>query len=251
MLTEFAEELIMSHKYNSDYEHFQQNCLLFLGIEPKISEEEFETASDETLVENFMAEVSGYYSKKMETIRRTVMPLIRKVYENEGERYKFISLPYSDGKKAMNLSVNLEDAVNSEGEAIVTELEKGITLALIDNNWKEHLRAMDELKDASFAAQFEQKDPLVIYKKEAYDLFKEFVSDVNREVTNFLLKGIIPINKEEDVKEAKKPRRSRREKVQTNRTGEEQEGTGSGNAASARKPETVRRKEPKVGRNDP
>ncbi len=251
MLTEFAEELIMSHKYNSDYEHFQQNCLLFLGIEPKISEEEFETASDETLVENFMAEVSGYYAKKMETIRRTVMPLIRKVYENEGERYKFISLPYSDGKKAMNLSVNLEDAVNSEGEAIVTELEKGITLALIDNNWKEHLRAMDELKDASFAAQFEQKDPLVIYKKEAYDLFKEFVSDVNREVTNFLLKGIIPINKEEDVKEAKKPRRSRREKVQTNRTGEEQEGTGSGNAASARKPETVRRKEPKVGRNDP
>jgi preprotein translocase subunit SecA len=253
MLTEFAEELIMTHKYNSNYEKFTQNCLLFLGIEPKITEEEFTTGSDEMLVENFMAEVSGYYTKKMETIRKTVMPLIRNVYENESERYKFISLPFSDGKKAMNLSVNLEDAVNSEGEAIVTELEKGITLALIDNNWKEHLREMDELKDASFAAQFEQKDPLVIYKKEAYDLFKEFVSDVNREVTNFLLKGIIPIQKEEDVKEARQPIRSRRSKEQTNRRPEEggQDGTAAGSAAAARKPETVRRSEPKVGRNDP
>jgi preprotein translocase subunit SecA len=252
MLTEFAEELIMTHKYNSTYEKFTQNCLLFLGIEPNVTEEEFTNGNDETLVENFMIEVSEYYAKKMDTIRKTVMPLIRNVHENESDRYKFISLPFSDGKKGLNLSVNLEDAVSSEGQAIVTELEKGITLSLIDNNWKEHLRAMDELKDASFAAQFEQKDPLVIYKKEAYDLFKEFVSDVNREVTNFLLKGIIPLQKAEDVKEARQPVRNRRSKEQTNRREEGgQDGTGAASEAAARKPETVRRAEPKVGRNDP
>ncbi len=108
---------------------------------------------------------------------------------------------------------------------------------------------MDELKDASFAAQFEQKDPLVIYKKEAYDLFKEFISTVNREVTNFLLKGKIKLENPEDVKEARAPRRPTRDRTQTNRQ-EGGEPQASGNRAAS-KPQTVRRTQPKVGRHAP
>lgn len=253
MLTEFAEELILTHKYNSTYEHFEQNCLLFLGIEPQITEAEFNDDDDESLVEAFEEQVTTYYAKKMDTIRQTVMPTISRVYETEGHQYKNIAIPFTDNKKSLNLVANLEQAVKTDGVSIITELEKGITLALIDDNWKEHLRSMDELKDASFAAQFEQKDPLVVYKKEAYDLYKEFVSDVNREVTNFLLKGTILLRSEEDVKEARAPRRPVKEKTQTNRTGEDAGGTpkAQGNATAAKKPETMRRSQPKIGRNAP
>ena len=249
MLTEFAQELYLSHKYNSDYEQFQQNCLLFLGIEPKITEEQFNEGDAEEMAFVFEEEVTDYYAKKMDTIRKTVLPTIQNVYENEGHQYKNIAIPFTDGKKGMNLVANLEEAVKTDGESIITELEKGITLALIDNNWKEHLRSMDELKDASFAAQFEQKDPLVIYKKEAYDLFKEFISTVNREVTNFLLKGKIKLENPEDVKEARAPRRPTRDRTQTNRQ-EGGEPQASGNRAAS-KPQTVRRTQPKVGRNAP
>ena len=249
MLTEFAQELYLSHKYNSDYATFQQNCLLFLGFEPQITEGQFNEANEDEMALAFEEEVTTYYNKKMDTIRKTVLPTIKNVYENEGHQYKNIAIPFTDGKKGLNLVANLEDAVKSEGQSIITELEKGITLALIDENWKEHLRSMDELKDASFAAQFEQKDPLVIYKKEAYDLFKEFISGVNREVTNFLLKGRIKLENPEDVKEARVPRRPTRDRIQTNRQ-EVDEPQAQGNRAAS-KPQTVRREEPKVGRNEP
>ena len=250
MLTEFAQELYLSHKYNSDYALFQQNCLLFLGFEPQITESQFDEADAEEMAVAFEEEVTAYYQKKMNTIRKTVLPTIKNVFENEGHQYKNIAIPFTDGKKGLNLVANLEEAVKTEGESIITELEKGITLALIDENWKEHLRSMDELKDASFAAQFEQKDPLVIYKKEAYDLFKEFISGVNREVTNFLLKGRIKLDNPEDVKEARTPRRPTRDRTQTNRQ-EVDEPQAQGNRAAASKPQTVRRAEPKIGRNDP
>ena len=247
MLTEFAQELFFTHKYNSDYEHFKQNCLLFIGIEPEITEGQFNEADEDEVAVAFEQQVTAYYAKKMETIRKTVMPTIRRVYETEGHKYKRIQIPFTDGKKAMGVVAELEDAISSDGQTIITELEKGITLGLIDNNWKEHLRSMDELKDASFAAQFEQKDPLVIYKKEAYDLFKEFISGVNREVTNFLLKGRINIADEEDVKEAR-TRRPTRDRTQTNR---QEEPQAAGNRARASKPQTMRRTQPKVGRNAP
>jgi preprotein translocase subunit SecA len=254
MLTEFAQELFLTHKHNSDYEHFEQNCLLFLGIEPNFSEAEFNAGSDLNLAVQFEEQAAEFYAKKMSTIRKTVLPTIKNVFETEGERYKNIAIPFTDGKKGLNLVVNLEEAVGSDGGAIVTELEKGITLALIDDNWKEHLRSMDELKDASFAAQFEQKDPLVVYKKEAYDLFKEFVSDVNREVTNFLLKGTIQLASPDDVKEARAPRRAVSNKTKTNRTDEQPQGIpegASGGGEAARKVETMKREQPKVGRNEP
>ncbi len=251
MLTEFSEELIIRHKYNSDYQHFVQNCLLFLGIEPEITESDFNNNTDDVLIKKFDAQVTQYYATKMETIRKVVMPTIKDVYQNEGHRYKNIAIPFTDGKKGLNLVANLEDSINTNGESIIMQLEKGITLALIDENWKEHLREMDELKDASFAAQFEQKDPLVVYKKEAYDLFKEFVSDVNREVTNFLLKGVINVESADDVKEARVPNRPKRDMTQTNRRPEEEEDPQiTAESTPMKKPETMRREQPKIGRND-
>lgn len=254
MLTEFAQELFLTHKHNSTFELFEQNCLLFLGIEPEMTEAEFNAGNEHDLAIRFEEQVAEYYAKKMETIRKTVLPTIQNVFETEGTRYKNIAIPFTDTKKVLNLVVNLEEAVKTEGQAIITELEKGISLALIDDNWKEHLREMDELKDASFAAQFEQKDPLVVYKKEAYDLFREFVSDVNREVTNFLLKGMIRLESPQDVREARAPRRPIREKTQTNRTNEQPEGIPEGASAGGetiRKVETMKREQPKVGRNEP
>lgn len=250
MLTEFAQELFLTHKYNSTFELFEQNCLLFLGIEPEMTEAEFSNGDVNNLAVRFEEQVAAYYAKKMDTIRQTVLPTIKNVHEKEGERYKNIAIPFTDTKKVLNLVVNLEEAINTSGQAIITELEKGISLGLIDDNWKEHLRSMDELKDASFAAQFEQKDPLVVYKKEAYDLFKEFVSDVNREVTNFLLKGTIQLASPDDVQEARQPRRARKDRTQTNRGGQPEGIPEGASGGEQRRPETMKREQPKVGRNE-
>src|SRR5690625_2584285 len=133
-----------------------------------------------------------------------MLPVIKNVFENEGNRYKRISLPYSDGStKVLNLTADLERAVETEGESIMRDLEKTVTLALIDENWKEHLRYMDELKESVQAAAFEQKDPLVIYKMEAYNLFEELIYKINREVSSWILGGKIMIEAPQDVREAR------------------------------------------------
>src|SRR5690606_2396991 len=120
--------------------------------------------------------------------------VIRNVYEQEGHRYKRIAIPFTDGRKhALPVSADLKEAIDTNGKSVTTDIEKAVTLMLIDDHWKEHLRHMDELKESSQAASFEQKDPLVIYKMEAYDLFENLVFKINRDVCSYLSRGSLLI----------------------------------------------------------
>ncbi|MEM6723331.1 MAG: SEC-C metal-binding domain-containing protein, partial [Bacteroidota bacterium] len=158
------------------------------------------------------------------------------------------AIPYTDGSKTLQLVAGLEEAVNTDGKSIATSIEKSIALALIDEAWKNHLRSMDELKESTQAAQFEQKDPLVIYKMEAYTLFENLIGEINRDVTAFLSRGVVPIASQDQVREARKTKTDM-SKMQSNRDAKAAAAAAGGKRR--RKPETFKRTEKKIGRNDP
>jgi preprotein translocase subunit SecA len=246
MFTDLAEELVYQHKDGGDFETFKLDALIYFGVEPKFQAADFNEAEVEDLVEQFQAQVFESYRAKTGRIRAAVMPAIKNAFNDETKNYKYIAIPYSNGQRGINVSADLAKAVDTDGQTIITDIEKSITLALIDNAWKEHLRSLDELKTSVQAAGFEQKDPLVVYKVEAYGLFEAFISDINREVVSFLSKGDIPIRSEEDVRQARVPtRRQRRTEGETNR----QEPQAAAAAAGRKKPQTVRRTEKKINRN--
>lgn len=253
MIDGFVESLIYEHKSAGDYHSFREASLREVGYDPAIKEEVFDTTPINKLTDQFREDVWKFYEEKEDYIKRIMLPIIKNVYENEGNKYKRITLPYSDGSsKVLNLTADLKTAVETEGYSIMRDLEKTVTLALIDENWKEHLRYMDELKESVQAASFEQKDPLVIYKMEAYNLFEELIYKINREVSGWILGGKIMIEQPRDVREAR-AERTDLSQVQTSRSQQEQAARRAAENAGreAQKVETFVRTEKKVGRNDP
>ena len=254
MIDGFVESLIYEHKSAGDYHSFREASLREIGYDPEIKEDMFDTTPINKLTDQFREDVWKFYEEKEDYIKRIMLPIIKNVYENEGNKYKRITLPYSDGSsKVLNLTADLKTAVETEGYSIMRDLEKTVTLALIDENWKEHLRYMDELKESVQAASFEQKDPLVIYKMEAYNLFEELIYKINREVSGWILGGKIMIEQPRDVREAR-AERTDLSKVQTSRSQQEEQAArrAAENAGrEAQKVETFVRTEKKVGRNDP
>ncbi len=253
MVDGFVESLVYEHKSAGDYSTFREASLREIGYDPEIKEEYFETGSIDKVAEQFREDVWKFYEEKENYIKRIMLPIIKNVYENEGNKYKRITLPYSDGSsKVLNLTADLKKAVESEGYSIMRDLEKTVTLALIDDNWKEHLRYMDELKESVQAASFEQKDPLVIYKMEAYNLFEELIYKINREVSGWILGGKIMIEEPRDVREAR-TERTDLSKTRTSRSEDEQATRRAAENAGGelQKVETFVRTEKKVGRNDP
>ncbi len=179
------------------------------------------------------------------------MPVIKRVQENEGHRYKRIAVPFTDGRKnPLPIAADLEEAVISSGKSVVRDIEKAVSLSILDDSWKDHLRSMDELKDSVQAASFEQKDPLVIYKMEAYELFERLIYKINEEVSSYLMKGKLLINMDESLQEAKQVKT---DLSKTTASREEQAMRAAAEGVSNRpaKAETFKRKEKKVGRNDP
>ena len=162
MIMSLTESLVEDHKAGGNYDTFTNDCLRVLSYAPEISEVDFNEGNVPDIVSAFQTQVLEAYEKKSEDIARLLLPTIKDVYENEGHRYKRILVPYtsSSREKALPIAADLADAVNSDGATIMKDIEKTITLALIDENWKEHLRNMDELKESVKAASFEQKDPL-------------------------------------------------------------------------------------------
>ncbi len=253
MIEGFVESLVYEHKSAGEYESFREASLREIGYDPEIKEAEFNSTSVNKLTDKFREDVWKFYEEKEDYIKRVMLPIIRNVYENEGNRYTRITLPYSDGSsRVLNLTADLKSAVETEGHSIMRDLEKTITLALIDENWKEHLRYMDELKESVQAASFEQKDPLVIYKMEAYNLFEELIYKINREVSGWILGGKIMIEQPRDVREAR-VEKTDLSRLQTSRSQEEQAARRAAENAGreAQKVETFVRTEKKVGRNDP
>ena len=255
MIMSLTESLVEDHKAGGNYNSFKNDSLMILSMDPQIDEVTFEEGSVGEVVEMYQKNVLEAYEKKSEKITEVLFPIVKNVHANQGHQYKRIAIPYHSAARdtPLNIAADLQLAVDSEGETIMKDIEKAITLALIDENWKEHLRSMDELKDSTQAASFEQKDPLVIYKMEAYKSFEELIYKVNYDVMSYLMGGKLMLQAPEDVQEARSNRTDMR-RVRTNRDPEamaRRRAAAAAGRGERAKPETFRRQEKKVKRNDP
>jgi preprotein translocase subunit SecA len=248
MLVGSVEHIVDTNKRANDYEGFKFDYLTSLSMNPNIDQETFKAMSVDEMIDKTLEEVSDNYSHKSEQIKNILLPTIKQIYEHQSHLYKRIAIPFTDGRtNPLPIAADLKTAVDSNGGSIMRDIEKTITLAIIDDHWKEHLRSMDELKDAVQAASFEQKDPLVKYKIEAYNLFEELVNKINKDVSAYLLNGKLLIQQE--VREAK-VQKTDLSKVRTSREEEAMRQAAEGVSKKTEKVETFRRTEEKVGRND-
>jgi len=258
MFDNLAATLISTHKSVNDYKGFVQDVIRYYGIEPEIDEATFKKGEENQLTDELYEQVRKLYDKKFATLAQVLMPVINRVYNDPNSKFLKIAIPVTDGHKGMEIGADLEKAIKTNGASLSEEIEKSVTLALIDNLWKEHLRDMDELKDQTQSASFEQKDPLVVYKIQAFKLFEQLLDRVNKEVTSFLFKATVPLQKADDVHEAHEIE-VEDENVKTNIERQKEAEEAAQQAASSagqqeqeiKKPKTFRRKEKKVGRNDP
>jgi len=199
MMVEAAENISQEYQETRDYEGFKLEVIRIFSIDTAISEEEFLRQKPEVLADALYHEAAEYYSRKSAQIAANVLPVLRDVYEKQGTTYENILIPLTDGIKGLQVLVNLRKGVESEGREVNAALEKSITLLNIDEAWKEHLREMDELKQSVQNAVYEQKDPLLIYKLESFNLFKQMLGRVGKEITSFLMKANLP---QQNVQEA-------------------------------------------------
>jgi preprotein translocase subunit SecA len=252
MFFDTLEATLMAHHEAKDFGAFNLDMLRIFSMEEPLDKETFEKSSAEALLETLQEKVLSGYSQKNELIAKMAMPVVRNVYESEDNNYENIVVPITDGQKGINVTTHLEEAVNSEGRQLIRDLEKSITLAMIDDSWKEHLREMDDLRQSVGNAQYEQKDPLLIYKFEAFELFKTMVDKANREIASFLFKGNLPVQDQSQVREAKAPQRVKYDNLQTSHPQLAASGGGSGSEAQPVAPPKPKPavSEKKYGRND-
>jgi len=241
-----CESIVSEYLEMGDFEGFNQEMIRVLSVDTPISEETFLKAKPEQLTEEMYALVREAYKRKVDQISQQAYPVIKNVFETKGETYKNIVVPIADGQKVYNVITNLEKAYNSEGEELVRSYEKSMILAHIDDSWKEHLREMDDLKQSVQNASYEQKDPLLIYKFESFNLFKKMVESVNKNVVSTLMKGYIPLEDPEEVRQAER-KHTDLSSLETSRRNELEESTSQ---KREKKHEPVR-VEKKIGRNEP
>ncbi len=230
----------------TDLEGFNLEIFRLLSIQLKISEQEYNNMSKDNLVEYLYENLRETHKQKSEAIANQAFPVIKTVFENNASQYENILVPVSDGTKVYNVIVNLEKTYNTEGTEIVAAYNKTVVLKTIDDLWKEHLREMDDLRQSVQAASYEQKDPLLIYKLESFDLFKTMLDKINRSVVTTLMKGYIPVNKADEVKEARPKSKLDLSKMKTGR-----EDPGYNDPSKGKSKAEPIKVEKKVGRNDP
>lgn len=256
MFYETCLDLINIHKESEDFEAFRLEVFRVLVIEPPFDEAALKSGKPEELATQLYQEAIAYYGRKSKAIVERAYPVVKDVYEKRGDTVENIIIPFTDGRRLLNARANLERIIQSEGKQITREFEKSVTLALIDEAWKEHLRAMDDLKQAVNAAVYEQKDPLLIYKFEAFELFREMVDEVNRDIISFLFRGNIPIESGDQVQRADERQQRAPANVKASRTNDlltptdpTKLQTNAGGGSPQKRQPVV--KDKKVGRNDP
>jgi preprotein translocase subunit SecA len=255
MIFEISDLVTETNKNAGDFKNFEFELIRYFSMNSPVSEQEFDKMPIQKISGEVYKNAYKKYDERMEFNAETAFPVIKKVYEEQGERFERIGVPFSDGQKTLQVSTNLEKAYESEGKELIRDFEKNITLAIIDEAWKTHLRKMDELKQSVQLAVHEQKDPLLIYKFEAFELFKAMLDDVNRDVMSFLFKGEIPQQEEGNIQEA---RERRRESVETSKEDiQNMDERSAVSRAAGQQPqnqpevtETIVRDKPKIGRND-
>jgi preprotein translocase subunit SecA len=249
MVYDTCEAIVMSNKVNNDYTNFEFELIRFSSTTSPFSKEEFTEKEERVLIDELFKEVYKHYQNKIERNAVAAFPVIKDVYEKQGDRYERIVVPFTDGIKSIQVITNLKEAYESEGKKLVEDFEKNITLAIIDDTWKDHLRKMDDLKQSVQNATYEQKDPLLIYKFEAFELFKIMLERVNKEVLSFLFKGELPSQSQQQVSQAKE---QKQEKVQLSKAefNSPTQDTQTNQTQQQQITETIVRTERKIGRNE-
>ena len=227
-----------------DYESFSEAVMTSLSIDLGFDEETFAKGNKNVIAEKLHQNILKTYERRMDTMLQRAYPIIKEVYEKQAAIYQNIAIPISDGRKMLTLSVDLKKAYESEGKEIARALSKTITLWQIDDKWKEHLRDMDDLKQSVQNATYEQKDPLLIYKFESFNLFSQMLEDLNKDVLSFLLRAFIPLRDASEARESAPQQKRNMDQMQTSRT----DLVTNGGEAKSKMPVHV---EKQVGRNDP
>lgn len=230
-----------------DIEGFNLQVLTTLGVDFTVSKEEFTNAKPAAITDLVYKAAYDNYLRKGQRIAEQVFPVVKDVYETNGTKYRNIAIPITDGVKTRNIVTNLEEAYTSNGKSMITSVEKFTTLRIIDEHWKEHLREMDDLRQSVQNASYEQKDPLLIYKFESFDLFQQLIQKINQDIVAFLIQGNLPENKQAEVQTHTQPAKMDFSKLQT---GREAVGSKFGNKTQEKKTTQPVKKEKKVGRND-
>ena len=247
MMFDFGEKLIEEYQDAKDYEGFKMDLLSTMGIEPPFSEEEFDRMKTKELADKLFEAALEHYREKARIIGEKTLPVIKNVYENQ-THFENIAIPITDGKRGMNVIVNLKKAVENGAREVNLCIEKSITLGLIDNAWKEHLRELDDLKESVQNASYEQKDPLVIYKLESFNLFKAMLENINEDVISFLMRADIPTQDPNAVRESRGPQGIDKSKIREQRQDLLAQSHSDTQQRTITQPIRV---EKKVGRNDP
>ncbi|WP_424962157.1 preprotein translocase subunit SecA [Ekhidna sp.] len=214
MLLETCEDIIFNAKGTNDLDSLKLNAISILGLDFNLTQEELEKGDENTLVNKLYDEALKSYQQKNQIIKDKALPILKQLELTRGATLENVLVPFTDGKKQIGTSVNLKKAVETEGQEVILEMEKMIALATIDLLWKEHLREMDDLRQSVRNAQYEQKDPLLIYKFEGFEMFKRFIGRVNEETVSFLMKAEIPVEQADDVQAAQKQKTARNYKEQ-------------------------------------
>ena len=246
MMQDMAE-IIAENAESYDYESFADYVMRSLSIDLGFDEEFFSKAKREEIADRLFQNMLDVYRRRMDTMTQRAYPIIKEVYEKQGAIYKNIAIPISDGRKQLVLSVNLQKAYETEGKEIARALSKAITLYQIDDHWKEHLRDMDDLKQSVQNATYEQKDPLLIYKLESFNLFKNMLEALSKDILSFLFRAHIPLRDASEARQAPAPAQQRKPDMSRLQTSRTDLVTNSGEQKS-RMPVHV---EKTVGRNDP
>ena len=253
MIYDTCENIVYANKGANDYKNFEFELIKYFSVTTDINADSFESMQENDIIDKVYTVVLNHYLSKIENNAKLAYPVIKHVYEKQREKFKRIVVPFTDGIKNLQVITDLEKAYNSNGNQLVTDFEKNISLAILDNSWKTHLRKMDELKQSVQLAVHEQKDPLLIYKFEAFELFKSLIDSVNKEILSFLFKAEIATDNNRDVKQAtsKKPLNVNTSKEEIPNTEElRQRNRAVTNRQSNSPIETIVRTQPKVGRND-
>ncbi len=244
MIFDTASTIANQYIDTKNAEELRLDAFRVFGIEWG-SDRSTEKVSAEELTDQLYAEAMEAYGARMQRMAESSMPVIRNVYETQRAQYQNIVVPFTDGVKMLQAVTNLEKAYHSNGAQVVRDFEKGISLALVDDEWKDHLRKLDDLRQYVQGAVYEQKDPLLIYKFESFELFRTMMEKMNREILSFLFKGSIPLQEGAPIRQATRPRRP--DPVTTSGPGAPQ---AEGRSAAPPRQQTVIKQEKKFGRND-
>ena len=249
MIFEISASIIEEYQVQKDFDGFNLECIKNFGIESPFTEQEFNNGKEDDLIQQLFESAQKHYTEKIQLVAEQAFPVVRDVYTNPNNNFENIVTPFSDGIRGVQVVVNLKKAFETKGRELILGFEKAVVLAMIDDSWKEHLRELDDLKQAVQNASLEQKDPLVIYKLESFNLFKEMIIKANKEVISFLMKGGLPAeeNNKPQARFTQNQVQPKKEKLTETR---DEHAIEEQNAQQKPKSQPIR-VDAKIGRNDP